>query len=139
MWVTMVTKGAESKLLQAMGHLSSPLLLPRLLGVAAGRQATVPGRPPRQGWTSPRWAPRPQCCRGPGQGPVETRRQAGATRPGTQSLARPAAPRSRSTASQLCDLQGQEGGQGRAGELTTLLQPSLSPALFSSHPQFASP
>ena len=90
----MVTKGGgvRSELLQAMGHLSSPLLLPRLLGAAAGRRATVPGRPPRQGWDRPRWAPRPQCCRGPGRGPVETRRQAGATRPGTQSRARPAAP-----------------------------------------------
>ena len=133
MWVTMVTKvgdGVRAELLQAMGHLSSHLLLPRLLGAAAGRRATVPGRPPRQGWDRPRWAPTPQCCRGPGRGPVGTQRPAGATHLGTQSLARPAAPEAEAQGLSALQPAG-TGRRSRAelGSLTTLLQPSLSPPL----------
>ena len=67
-----------------LGTPSIPLLPQGPLGAAAGRRATVPGRPPTRGWGRPRWAPRPRCCHGPGRRPAGTQRQAGATHQGTR-------------------------------------------------------
>lgn len=78
-----------------------------------------------------RWAPKPQCCHRPGRGPAGTQRQAGATHPGTQLPALPAAPEggAQGLLAQLPVGDRQEVRAGK-GRLTVLPQPLLPSAAF---------
>jgi hypothetical protein len=84
--VTIVTKESEGQQNSCRpGRLS--FSAPRAAGSRGsqeGRQVTLPGRPPGLAEDRPRWAPRPQYCRGLGLEPAGTQRQAEGTRLGTR-------------------------------------------------------